>query len=165
MERPPVATTRTGARYSAASQRTTNEVSRVTSRILASTMILHSGGAAFGFEHAGDQACGMIAEELAQRFFVIQDFMFFHEGDEIGGGIAGQGRFGEVGILRKEIFGWQWRLVKLQRPPPEMRIFLPIFSECSRRRARRPRAGFDGAEEAGGAGTEDDYVEVRRDIR
>src|SRR5208283_6101591 len=30
-------------------------------------------------------------------------------------------------------------LVKLQRPPPEMRIFLPMRSACSRTATRRPR--------------------------
>jgi hypothetical protein len=30
-------------------------------------------------------------------------------------------------------------LVKLQRPPPEMRIFSPSFGECSISTARRPR--------------------------
>src|ERR1039458_1018505 len=29
--------------------------------------------------------------------------------------------------------------VKLQRPPPEMRIFLPMRSACSRTATRRPR--------------------------
>src|SRR4030095_12847490 len=31
------------------------------------------------------------------------------------------------------------RLVKLQRPPPEIRIFLPTLSACSSTSTRRPR--------------------------
>ena len=51
--------------------------------------------------------------------------------------------------------------MKLQRPPPEMRIFLPgrvgVVEEGD---AAAAAAGFDGAHEAGGAGAEDEGVEV-----
>ena len=66
-------------------------------------MILHAGGAAFGFQHVGDVAGGVVAEELAERFFVVGDAMLFDEGEEVRGGVAGQGGLGKVGIGGEEI--------------------------------------------------------------
>jgi hypothetical protein len=88
----------------------------------------------------GDVAGRSIAEQLAELFLVIGDAMFFDEANEVGGSIAGERRLGEVGIGRKKIFGVVWRLVKLQRPPPEIRIFLPIRSARSSTRRRGVRA-------------------------
>jgi hypothetical protein len=61
----------------------------------------------------------MIAEELAERFLVPADAMALDEGDE---------------VLRPV-----WILVKLQRPPPEMRIFSPGALAWSMTSTRRPR--------------------------
>ncbi len=103
MERPPVATTSAGARYSAESQRTTNCVIAGDFGDLGVQDDFYVGGAAFGFEHVGDVAGGVVAEELAEGFFVVGDAMFFDEGEEIRGSVAGQGGFGEVGIRGEEI--------------------------------------------------------------
>src|SRR6267143_2907291 len=43
------------------------------------------------------------------------------------------------GFAEMKFSGWQWRFVKLQRPPPEIRIFLPARSARSRTATRRPR--------------------------
>ena len=43
------------------------------------------------------------------------------------------------GLLERNFSGVGWRFVKLQRPPPEMRIFLPGRSACSSTTTRRPR--------------------------
>src|ERR1019366_6957796 len=43
------------------------------------------------------------------------------------------------GLAERKFSGAALMLVKLQRPPPEMRIFLPGRSACSRTRVRRPR--------------------------
>src|ERR1700761_5930427 len=43
------------------------------------------------------------------------------------------------GFAERKASAVQLRLVKLQRPPPEMRIFLPMRSAWSRTRTRRPR--------------------------
>ncbi len=66
---------------------------------------LDLGGATFGFEEVGDVRGGIVAEELAERFFVVGDAMLFDEGDEICGSEAGKCGFGEVRIRRKKILG------------------------------------------------------------
>src|SRR6266498_3692481 len=43
------------------------------------------------------------------------------------------------GFCDRKFAGPASRLVKLQRPPPEMRIRSPIFATCSISRTRRPR--------------------------
>ena len=53
----------------------------------------------------------------------------------------------------------QCRLVKLQRPPPEIRIFLPIFSAAiEHHHSPSALAGFDGAHQPGRAGAEDNRI-------
>src|SRR5208283_315002 len=61
------------------------------------------GGAAFGFQHVGDFAGGVVAEELAEGLLVVGDAVFFDEGEEVRGGVTGQSRFGKVGIGGEEI--------------------------------------------------------------
>src|ERR1700730_8965200 len=45
----------------------------------------------------------------------------------------------KCGFAERKFSGWQYRLVKLQRPPPDIRIFLPARSARSRTATRRPR--------------------------
>src|SRR6266851_3288923 len=45
----------------------------------------------------------------------------------------------KCGFAEKKFSGRQWRFVKLQRPPPEIRIFLPARLARSRTATRRPR--------------------------
>jgi hypothetical protein len=66
---------------------------------------LHAGGAAFRFQHVRDVFRGAIAEKLAQGFLVVGDAVFFNQGDEIGGGVAGQGGFREVFVRGEEVLG------------------------------------------------------------
>ena len=59
--------------------------------------------------------------------------------------------------------GRQCRLVKLQRPPPEMRIFFPMRSACSSTsHAPAALAGFDGAHQASRTAAQDDDIECCR---
>jgi hypothetical protein len=103
----------------------------------------------------------VIAEELTERFFVIGDFVFFDEGDEIGGGVSGQGGFGEVGILREEIFRLAINIGEVAAASAgDEDFFADFFGVFQEEDATVALAGLDGAEEAGGAGTEDDDVEV-----
>ncbi len=43
------------------------------------------------------------------------------------------------GFCEMKFSGAVWMLVKLQRPPPEMRIFSPAALACSMTSTRRPR--------------------------
>src|SRR6266849_5916858 len=45
----------------------------------------------------------------------------------------------KCGFAEIKFSGWQFRLVKLQRPPPEISIFLPTRSARSSTATRRPR--------------------------
>jgi hypothetical protein len=59
--------------------------------------------------------------------------------DEVVLGEAAQGRQGETRIFAQKLAPPVPRLVKLQRPPPEMRIFSPGARAWSITRTRRPR--------------------------
>ncbi len=59
---------------------------------------LDLGGATFGFEEVGDVRGGIVAEELAEPFFVVGDPMLFDESDEIRGSEADESGFGEMRI-------------------------------------------------------------------
>jgi hypothetical protein len=71
---------------------------------------LDSGGTAFGFEKAGDVGRRIVAEELAERFFVVGDAMFLDENEKIVGRETGESGFGEVWVSGEEIF---WRGVNV----------------------------------------------------
>src|SRR5437588_1607490 len=47
--------------------------------------------------------------------------------------------FAKCGFAEIKFSGRQWMFVKLHRPPPEIRIFLPRRSACSITATRRPR--------------------------
>src|SRR5580704_1879211 len=47
--------------------------------------------------------------------------------------------FAKCSLAQMKFSGWAFRFVKLQRPPPEIRIFLPQRSARSRTATRRPR--------------------------
>lgn len=66
---------------------------------------LDLGSAALGFEEVDNVGGGIVAEELAERFFVVGDAMLFDESDEIRGSEPGESRFGEVRIRGEKIFG------------------------------------------------------------
>ena len=64
---------------------------------------LDTGVAAFGFEQIGNVLCGTVAEKLAESFLVVGNAMLFHEGDEVGGRVAGESGLGEVFVCADEI--------------------------------------------------------------
>jgi len=66
---------------------------------------LDSGGIAFGFEKAGDVGRRIVAEELAEHFFVVGDAMFLNENEKIVGRETGESGFDKVGVCGEEIFG------------------------------------------------------------
>src|SRR5262249_33173997 len=50
-----------------------------------------------------------------------------------------RGDFAKCGLAEMKFAAVQWRFVKLQRPPPAIRIFLPTFPPRSSTPTRRPR--------------------------
>src|ERR1700739_1366044 len=54
--------------------------------------------------------------------------------------------FAKCGFAERKFSGWQSMLVKLQRPPPEIRIFFPTRSARSSTATRRPRLPASAAQ-------------------
>ncbi len=108
-------------------------------------------------------ARGAVAEELAERLLVEGDAVPFDQGDEVA--LACSGLSAEMqkrGLRRDEVrSGRVWMLVKLQRPPPEMRIFSPGARGMvdHQHRASAP-ARLDGAHHPGRAGADHHDVEI-----
>ena len=67
----------------------------------------------------------------------------------------------KLGLAEMKFFGEAWRLVKLQRPPPEMRIFSPGARAWSMHQHRAPApARLDGAHHPGRARADHHNVEI-----
>ena len=113
-----------------------------------------------GQQHADDVLGAVVAEELAERLFVPGDAVLFDQRDEVVRRVARQRRLGRnAGSRRGNSSGSAWILVKLQRPPPEMRIFSPGALAWSSTSTARPRLPASiGAHHAGGTGANDHHV-------
>ena len=90
---------------------------------------------------------------------MVGDPMFFDEADEIRGSIASQGRFGEVTIGGEEIFCSRLEIGEIAAASTGDENFFPdsigAFEDDD---APSPLAGFDGAHQTSGAGSENDHV-------
>lgn len=116
-------------------------------------------GTAFGFEEIANVSGGIVAEELTESFFVIGDVMFLEEGEEIGRSVTGKGGFGEMGIGGKEILGRGVDVGEIAAATTRDEDFFAdavgMFEDSY---AAAAFAGFEGTEETGGAGAEDQDV-------
>jgi len=65
----------------------------------------------------------------------------------------------KCGFAERKFSGWQWRLAKLQRPPPEIRIFFPRLGVLEHSDAAPALASFDGAHQARRAAAENECIE------
>ena len=98
---------------------------------------------------------------MAEVFFVIGDAVLFDQGDEIGGRVTRQGRFGEVRILREEVFRRAMKIREIAAASAGNEdFFADFFGAFKDDDAASAFADFDSAEEPGGATTEDYRVEV-----
>jgi len=121
------------------------------------------GGAAFGFEHVGDVGGGIVAEELAEGFFVVGDAMFLDEGEKVHGGVAGEGRFGEVGIRGEEILRLAMNVCEIAAAAAGDEDFLAdAVGVLEDGDAAAALARFDGAQQAGSAAADYQNVEYLR---
>jgi hypothetical protein len=120
---------------------------------------LYTGGSAFRFEHIGNVLCGAIAEKLAQRLLVVRDVMFFNEGDEIRGGVAGQGGFRKVFVRGDEVFRPAMEIREIAAASAGDQDFLTDFiCAFDHGDAASAFAGLDGAKQSGGSGAKDQSV-------
>ncbi len=75
----------------------------------------------------------------AEGLFVVGDTVLPDQGDEVGGGEAGERGFGEVGVLGEEVFGAGVEVGEVAAASAEMRIFSRLFQRRSSSRTLRPR--------------------------
>jgi len=121
---------------------------------------LDVGGATSGFEQVDDFGGGIVAEELAESFFVPGDAMFSDESKKIIGRETGEGGFGKVGIGGEEIFRCCVNVGEIAAAAAgDEDFFADAVGMFEDGDAAAAFAGFDGAEEAGGAGAQDQNVE------
>ena len=73
-------------------------------------------------------ARGSIAKELSERLLMVRNSMALNERDHVRGSKARERGPGKMRIFGEKFSAVQCRLVKLQRPPPEIRTFFPTRS-------------------------------------
>jgi len=73
------------------------------------------------------------------KAFVVGDTVFFNQRDKVPLGITTQRRNAKWGFAERKFSGSTDKLVKLQRPPPDIKIFLPILLLLSSTSTFRPR--------------------------
>ena len=133
---PPVATTKAHTEKTCIG-RANFKIGRVVHRLHMSIQKdLHSAPRHSFSEQRYDVACRSIAEKLTQCFLVIRNFVFATIAIKSCGVYRARADLQKCGLTEMKFSGRQWMLVKLQRPPPEMRIFFPNPSAVP----ARPRA-------------------------
>jgi hypothetical protein len=116
---------------------------------------LDSGGVTFGFEQVDDVCGGIVAEELAQTFFVPGDAMFVDESEKVVGPETGESGFSEVGIGGEEVFGRGVNVREITAAAAGDEDFLAdVVCMLEDGNAAATLACLDSAEEASGAGAE-----------
>jgi hypothetical protein len=124
---------------------------------------LDLGGAAFGFEKIGDFGGRVVAEKLAERFFVKGDAMLLDESEEIGGSEAGESGFRKAGIFGEEILGRGVKIGEIAAATAgDQDFFADAIGVLNDRDAAAAPGGLRSAEKAGGAAAENEYVEGAR---
>ena len=120
---------------------------------------LNSRLAALLFQHVQNVLRGAIAKKLAQSLLVIRDAVFLDQGDEIGRGVAGQRRFGEVRIGRDEVFRRAVDVGEIAAAAAGDKNFLPQpLGAFEDGHPPPPLARFDGAHQSGSAAAENQSV-------
>jgi hypothetical protein len=121
---------------------------------------LDLSGTTFGFEKMGDFRRGVVAEELAERFFVVGDAVLFDEGDEILWRVARERGFCEMGIGGEEIFGIGVEIGEVAAASAgDEDFFAGAIGEFDNGDAAATLSSLEGAEKSGGASAEDEDVE------
>jgi hypothetical protein len=122
---------------------------------------LDVGGGALGEEHVEDELGGVVTEELAEFFLVPWDAVVLDEVEEVGGGVAGERGFGEVGVLGEEIFRAAVEVGEVAASSAgDEDFFAGSVGVVEDGDAASSAAGFHGAHESGSACAEDKDVKV-----
>ncbi len=119
------------------------------------------GGGALALEHGDDPLGGAVAKELAEGLFVEGDVVGADEGDEVVGGVAGEGGAGEVGVGGEEVFVGGSAIGEVAAAAAGDEDFAAgAIIAVEDERSAAAEAGLPGAEEAGCAGAQDDDIGV-----
>jgi hypothetical protein len=117
-------------------------------------------GGTFGEEQVDDLIRGAVAEKLAEGFLVVANAMVLDEGDEVGGGVAGERGFREMGIGGEEIFRTAVEVGEVTAASAgDEDFFTGAVGAFEESDASVAAARFDGGHEAGGAGADDEDIE------
>src|SRR5690606_6938419 len=120
---------------------------------------LHAGGGTFVQQHSYDLLGGDIAEQLAQFFLVIGDAVPLDHVDEVGRRVAGQRRFAEVRIGREEIAGCGAGIGEVAATATgHQDLLADLVGMVDHLHQAAALAGGQGAHQAGGPGTDHQYV-------
>jgi hypothetical protein len=110
----------------------------------------NTGGAAFRFQHGDNVARGAIAEELAERFFVISDSISLDQRDEITGRVAGERRSGEMWVGGEEAVGCAVEVGEVAAAAAgDEDLFADAIGMIENNDAPAALAGSDGSHEPG----------------
>ena len=112
-------------------------------------------------QHPDNVARRTITEELAVSFFVIRNVIFLDKCYEIGRCTAGENRLAEMRIGREKIFGLAMQIGEIAAASAGDKDLLgDAVSTLKNGDAPAAFASFDGAQEAGGTGAENDDIKV-----
>jgi hypothetical protein len=121
---------------------------------------------AFGQQHPHDLPCRAIAEQLAERLFMEGDAVLADQRDEIVLRVAGEGGAREMRIGRQEAIRHAAGVGEVAAPATADQDLLPRrLRMIQQQHALAPLARAQGAHQPGGAGAEDDDVEIPHDAQ
>ena len=114
-------------------------------------------------EHGDDLLGGAVAEELAEGLLVIANAVLFNEFEEIGGGVASDRGFNEMGIFGEEIVGMSVDVGEIRTATAgDEDLLAGAVGVVEQGDAAAAAAGFDGAHQACCSGAEDEDVDLLR---
>ena len=119
------------------------------------------GRVAFIQQHLDDIPGRMVAEKLAQCFFMIRDAMLFHQRDEILRRVTAQSRFAKMRIARQVFIGRGIQICKITAPAPRDTNLLGDFrGVIDHHDPAAALARLDGAHQARSPRPYDQYIRL-----
>ncbi len=120
----------------------------------------HAGGAALLFEHVSDVPCGAVAEQLAERLFMIRNMVLFDQRQKVLRREPRQGRLAEVRVSRYKVLRPAMQVGEIAAAAAgDEDLLANAIGMFEHRHAPSALAGFDGAHQPRGSGAEHDDIE------
>jgi len=115
--------------------------------------------ATFPLQHSCNVLRRPVAEQLAQFLLVIRDAVLFHHGDEVRGGVAGEGRLGKVRVGGKKVLRRGVKIREIAASAARNQDLLAnAFGPLHDDHAAAPLAGLDRAHQTGRAASQHNGV-------